>query len=343
MSKDDDDDKTQGEPLRGAWSSIEHSIVQMIGVLMATATKIASIDEGRTRLIDLITAAFMAKFGPLMRALQDAIARLAKQLELLEQERAALVQLLSETPQWVPASKANHGRNADDHVETAMRDWQRLHVWEAGLILLLIPFAAGASILTAQKNLMGTGLPVFIEAPHLAWSMAALAPLSGFAIKTMGSHINSNRLRGLFTLVLNALTVVFVLIWIGLYAVQFSGLTPGPVTDGALDDQTLFEAGLAKGFTMATLITEVLVMTVLAHRLSAIADFYSPNYWLENPEFVTLTKRLERLDAQIAATVEAFEAKQADLAGYQGSLDTQIHLAVLTYDARRAQRDDDIL
>lgn len=343
MSKDNDDDKTKGEPLRGAWSSVEHSIVQMIGVLLATAIKIANIDEGRTRLIDLITAAFMAKFGPQMRALQDATVRLAKQLERLGRERAALAQLLLETLQWVPASKANHGRNEDEHVETKMRDWQRRHFWEAGLILFLIPFAAGASILTAQKNLMATGLPVFLDSPHLAWSMAALAPLSGFAVKTMIANIRSNRLRGLVTVLLYALTVVFVLLWVWLFAVHFSGLTPAPVTDGLFEEQTALDSGLATAFTMTTLITEVLVMTVLASRLSSIADFYSPNYWLENPEFVTLTKRLERLDAQIAETVEALEAKQADLAGYQGSLDTQIHLAVLIYDARRAQRDDDIL
>jgi hypothetical protein len=249
----------------------------MIGVLMATAIKIANVEEGRTRLIDLITAAFMAKFGPAMRALQDAITRLAKQMEHLDQQRAAPAQLLLETPQWIPASKANHGRNQDEHVETKMRDWQRRHFWEAGLILFLIPFAAGASILTAQKNLMATGLPVFLDSPHLAWSMAALAPLSGFAVKTMIANIRNNRLRGLVTVLLYALTVVFVLLWVFLFAVHFSGLTPAPVTDGLFEEQTALNAGLATAFTMTTLVTEVLVMTVLASRLSAIADFYSPN------------------------------------------------------------------
>ena len=137
--------------------------------------------------------------------------------------------------------------------------------------------------------------------------------------------------------------MISILAWLGLYAANFHGLSGGSATAGLFDDPTWWDSALETGFTIATLLTEILITSVLAHRLDKIAAFYAPNYWLENLEHVSLRERLERLDAEYERLMADLIDAEGELAAYSASLDAQIQIAVLAYDARRGDRNDPIL
>ncbi|WP_299283292.1 hypothetical protein [uncultured Tateyamaria sp.] len=331
-----------GDPFRGAGTHIRHLITELIPILLASALKILDADEGRKRLVELITAAFMAKYGAAMKRLELLIADVSTALNTALAERAIIATRLAETPQWLPASKANHGRSADAQIETPFGDWQWRHRIEAVILAMLLVVATLAALLTAKANLEGTGLPIF-QSGALVWTMSALAPLSAWAVKSMWSHLHHEGLRRAFTYGLNILAVICILLWVLLYAASFHGLDAGPVTAGLLDDQSWWERMRATAFTVVTLLTEITVSSVLAHRLDKLAAFYSPNYWVENPEYIDLLRRLAALDARIAQLQDTLGNSEGELAGYTASLEAQINLAVLAYDARRGERHDPIL
>jgi hypothetical protein len=282
-----DDNTYYGDQFKGAGSHIKYLIAELISILLATALKILDVDEGHKRLVELMTSGFKAKYGAAMRELELHIARLQAELILVEDERKRVLDDLKHTPKWLSTSKINHGRSDDDHVETTWRDWQGRHKVESLLLALLIPLAATASLLTAKANMEGTGLEIFQTGP-LVWTMAALAPLSGFAIKTMWSHLRREWARKVFTIGLNTLTVIFIFAWVLLYATSYKGMDAGAAMAGLFDDQIWWDQTLPMAFTVMTLLTEISVTSVLAHRLDKLAAYYSPFYWLENPDFLDL-------------------------------------------------------
>lgn len=331
-----------GEPFRGAGSRIKELITELKPILLTSALKIQDMDKGRQYLVDLVKTACKSQFGAAMRQLELTIETLKARIAETELERAHVRELLEATPQWVPSSKTNHGRSADEHVETGWRDWQARHKVESALILILLPFAVIASLLTAQANLEGTGLPIFQDG-FLVWAMASLAPLSGFAVKTMWSHLHREDFRTVFTLLLNFFAVLSILAWLGLYAANFHGLSSGSVTAGLFDDPTWWDNAKKTGFTIATLLTEILITSVLAHRLDKIAAFYAPNYWLENLECRSLREWLDRVNAEHKRLTAQLIDAEGELAAYSASLEAQIQIALLAYDARRGDRNDPIL
>ena len=172
--------------------------------------------------------------------------------------------------------------------------------------------------------------------------MSTLAPLSGFAIKTMWSHLRREAARKAFTFWLNTLTLAFIFLWVGFYSASYHG-TDSAVTTGLFDEQSWWDEIRPTAFTVVTLLTEISVTSVLAHRLDKIAAFYAPNYWLENPEFLDLLARLEAMQQRQRDLLAALEQAEGDLAAYQASLEAQTNLAILAYDARRGERNGPIL
>jgi len=154
-----------GDPFRGSGSHIRHLISELIPILLATALKILDVAEGRNRLVELIASAFKAKFGAAMRRLELQIEAARTETDIVAAAIHSIRDDLAATPQWLPASKINHGRSADEHVETPVSDWQLRHRFEALLMVLLLPLAATASLLTAKANLEGTGLEIFLSGP----------------------------------------------------------------------------------------------------------------------------------------------------------------------------------
>lgn len=337
-----DDPPDDATPFKGAWSHIQHSIQELTPKLVATAARIADIVAGREQLKTLMSSGFGAKYRSAIVKLETLRAALEKELGFVEQRLEEARATDAVTPPYLPASKVNHGRNAEDHEETPFHDWQMRHRVEAGLLIIAVALALGSSAYTAWANLIGTNLPVFIDNPILPISMACLVPMASFACKTIWHALRSDGARQLFTRVLNTVAVILILIWSGLFADQFHGLGSGAIA-GLFDEQSAWESIRETAFTAATLLTEMVIGTVLAHRLDKIAAGYSPNYWVANPDKESIRAIIAELTAARDNLIEQIVEVNGDLASYPESLSLQVELALLSYDARRSRVEDDIL
>jgi len=328
---------------KGAGSHIQHSIEELIAILVATAVKIADANEGREELSKLMNSAFMAKFARPMkhleRKLSDLEVEYAYTLKSLQEAR----EILTVTPENLPASKVNHGRDENEHEETEFAFWQMRHKFEAILILGFLPIALGSSAYTAWANLVGTGLPVFIENPVLPISMALLAPMASFSFKTIWHNLQTDWARRIFTRSLNWTAVILILVWSVLFADQFHGLGSGPVAGGLFDQPSFWDKIKETGFTAVTLLTEMCIGTVLAHRLDKIASRYSPDYSVQNPDWVSLQHRIMELQRVAEFQREAIQNLVGEQASYPHSLDLQVSMALLSYNARRSKVEEEIL
>lgn len=328
-----------GGSFKGAGSHIKHSIEELLPILLNTAAKISDVEQGREHLVNLTGSAFFSKFSGVIEDNAERLALLQSEYDTNKANLKSARETESITPEWLPASRVNHGRNIKDHEETKYRDWQLRHKAEAPLLLILLSIALAASTMTAHANLVGTGLEVFRQNPVLPWTMAGLAPMAGLAIKTMWSHLRHERTRALFTAVLNSVAAIFIIIWVLLFGDQFHGLSASIVSGGLFDEPSSWDQLKETAFVSVTLVTEILIGAVLAHRLDKILSNYAPNYWLRNPESESLQQRIKALTSEIQAQAESIAQLKGTLAEYQKSLDLQLDLARLAYDARRSQAD----
>ena len=101
---------SSGSALKSAGSHIKYSIQDMLEVLIVTALWIADAEQARKRLAALVTAGFGSKFGKFVRELEERIALLQATLDAVLAEIQIVREQLLATPEWVPASKANHGQ-----------------------------------------------------------------------------------------------------------------------------------------------------------------------------------------------------------------------------------------
>ncbi|NQY39354.1 MAG: hypothetical protein HRT80_04565, partial [Henriciella sp.] len=88
-------------------------------------------------------------------------------------------------------------------------------------VATVVLLALGATNVVA--TILGSGIPVFIEQPYLAWMLGALVPAAAIAIKS-GYHLfHYDTSRHFYALGMFGLSVVLILIWIVLFALSFEG------------------------------------------------------------------------------------------------------------------------
>lgn len=332
-----------GSGLKSAGSHIKYSIQDMLEVLIVTALWIADAEQARKRLATLVTSGFGSKFGKFMRELDERIVLLQATVDAVLAEIDIVREQLLATPEWVPASKDNHGRSADQHVETPIWRWQFRHQIGALVLALMLVLALGASAFTAHANIVGTGLPVFLENPLLPWSMAMLAPMSGLAIKTMISHIRYEGVRTAFTAAVMAATFMSCAAWLLTFSINYHGLSADVAIGGLFDEPTRLDKFLDTAFVAVTLSTEILVGAVIALTLGKIVSHYSPDYWIRNLEIDALAKRLAALEARAAKEGDALAILKGERVEYDESLRLQVEIALLAHDGRRGQGNQQTL
>ena len=228
-------------------------------------------------------------------------------------------------------------------METPICRWQFRHQIGALVLALMLILALGASAFTAHANIVGTGLPVFLENPLLPWSMAMLAPMSGLAIKTMISHIRHEGVRTAFTAAVMAATFVSCAAWLLTFSINYHGLSADVAIGGLFDEPTSLDNFLDTAFVAVTLSTEILVGTVIALTLGKIVSHYSPDYWIRNLEFEALAKRLAALAARAAKEGNALAKLKGERVEYDESLSLQVEIALLAHDGRRGQGNQQTL
>ncbi|MCA8883378.1 MAG: hypothetical protein KDA50_06480 [Rhodobacteraceae bacterium] len=332
-----------GSAYKGTGTQIKFSIEDMLEVVISTALRITDAERARARLNDLVTSAFGAKYGAKMRQLETLLDHTRKEHAQTEAELGHLRKLQADTPEWVPASRENHARSADEHVETPVWRWQFRHQVSALTIFLLMIVALGASALTAHANLVGTGLPVFLENPLLPWSMAMLAPMSALAIKAMAAHIRREGAKSLFNLAVMIAAGLSIAAWGTLFAMNYHGLSASTALGGLFDEPSFWDEVRDTGFVAATLSTEILVGAVLALNLGKIAANYAPDYWFKNLQYEAREKQIARVAAKLIELGEHLARLEGESFEYAESLRLQIELAIFAHDGRRGASDQSIL
>ncbi|MEP4193239.1 MAG: hypothetical protein ABJN51_19260, partial [Sneathiella sp.] len=305
-------------------------------VLIETALLIPDADAAAEQISRLVKAAFQAKFGKKMIALEEKIKRFQKIHDLYEEELRNVRGHLKQTRKVLPSCRANRDLDDRDMVEVPFSHWQVRHQVEAIILLVTMLFAVLASLLTAHANLTGSGLQVFIDNPLLAWSMAALVPLSAIAVKTIHAYLHTGWAIKTFIFVLTASMLVSIGLWIILYADMYHGLSPALSVGGLLDDPSLWDQFRDTAFIVLSLTTEVLIGTCLGLRLSIIAGNYSPDYFYPNPEYQVLSNQKTTLEKKFEIHARELEDLKGDYAEYESSLALQIEILLIAHAGRRA-------
>lgn len=167
--------------------------------------------------------------------------------------------------------------------------------------------------------------------------MSVLTAMAGLAIKSIWLSINSRRWKKVFSNFLNGITIVSIGAYGWLFADQYHGLSPSNSVGGLFDDPTTFEEAKQTAFIAATLVTEVLITSVLAHRLDVLWERYSPHFRYRNLDNEILQEREDRFLKQATAHTENLADMKGQLAAYEADLELQIKLASIAYHERRAR------
>ena len=203
--------------------------------------------------------------------------------------------------------------------------WRLQDKLEAFVLFLSLLGMMAASVLTAHGALKASGNPVFIDAPLLAWAMAAIPMMGSLAVKSAGALFKTGPLKTRFSYLLFGLTGLSLTVWTILFADSYHGLGAG------LDLFGGHSAWKEKAFVASQLITEVLVAACLFTRLERIAVQYAPDADVENPRYTLLLTRKAELEAEL----EEANATLAELSGmltlYDADMRRQIQAAKVLY------------
>ncbi|MEL6919846.1 MAG: hypothetical protein AAFO77_02320 [Pseudomonadota bacterium] len=326
-----------GAPFRTAASHMRYSIQEQIPELVNTACYVPDADEGAQHLTGLIEAAFMAKYGAARTEISVQVERAAHESAVASNSLETARQSDRDTPEWVESGKANQDRADTPKVEVPIGDWQMRHKTEAVIICGLLVVALTASFITAYGNLMGTGLPVFLETPLLAGVMAMMAPMAGISVKLFNSHFRTDKGHRKFTVALNSIAIALVMVWVGLFSEQFHGLSTSVVAGGLFDDPTLWDEVKDTLFVAITLLCEISIGAVLANRLDRIATKYAPESWSRNPESATIQEHVRTHEKIAEQRSDHLAHVSGQLSEFDNALKLDQRLAQLAYAAKRAR------
>ena len=170
--------------------------------------------------------------------------------------------------------------------------------------------------------------------------MAAMAPLSGLALKLFGNVFRTDRGHRRYTFALFSVAILLAIIWAALFATLYHGLSADGLGSGLFDEATGWDESKDTLFVWVTILTEVTLGAALASRLDRIARIYSPDFWHRNPESVTLQQGIDDNVKHVAQLTGDIAKYRGDLAVYQNALMLQTGMALLALESRGARIDN---
>ncbi|TLP43451.1 hypothetical protein FDK21_18035 [Cohaesibacter sp. CAU 1516] len=318
-------------------------ILEQLTLYVTTALQIRDDDTAKSYLMKNVEAAFYAAYMGSLTWLKSKITRKEEQYQFAKTELSDVKAKLRETSEKTPSWRGNRDKDDADMVEAEFCEWQSRHKVEVFILGAATSMAVVASFITAYTNLIGSGVVVFLDNPLLPASMAALAPLCGFAIKSIHGFLRNGWQTRVYIFSLVSAMLVSVCLWILLYANSYHGLSSSVTGGGILDETSWWDQVRDTVFIIVSLSTEILIGAVFALRLTIIAGRYSPDYFHTNQDYVDLKKResaLEKRLPKLEDELDEFLAEQgkleAELAGY-------INTALLMFEGRRGQPSPSIL
>ena len=300
---------------------------------VSTALLIPDDEVAKEHLVIAVQSAFYAVLSPL----SSKIDRTRKQSQSAEAELEEVKAERKATSKKTPSWRGNQGKDDAEMIEADFSEWQSRHKVEAILLMLVILIAAAASFITAYTNLIGSGVVVFLDNPLLPASMASLAPLCGFAIKSVNGFLRSGWQTRSYIFSLVSAMMVSVVLWIVLYADSYHGLSPNAFGGGFLDDASWWDGIRDTIFIIVSLSTEILIGAVFALRLTIIAGRYSPDYSHPNQDYVELENRETVLEKRLPKLVAELDALTDEQGKFEAELKGYINTALMMFESRRGQ------
>lgn len=206
-----------------------------------------------------------------------------------------------------------------------------------GATLLLL--ALGATNVVA--TILGSGIPVFIEQPYLAWMLGALVPAAAISIKS-GYHLfHYDTSRHFYALSMFGLSVVLIMVWIVLFALSFEGAS------AEIDWETMAQGvGGAHGDSAVNKLRNIIQIAaeiVIGASLFLIIDrkqaTYSSSYSRVNPDWYLADKRAEELASPIPELTRTANEQEARVARIEAALEAHVGQALgILRDMQSAQK-----
>ena len=153
-------------------------------------------------------------------------------------------------------------------------------------------FVAGCACLlmssaNVYSNLILSGEPFYLENRHIPIFISLLAPSCSVAIKFIGTMFESNLNRKeQFTKVVFMGSAATFIAWIALFAM----INSGPSMDIDWGELTAETTDLSAWLALTQLMAEVLVGGALFLALQDVTLKYSPDYYCDNPAFISAVK-----------------------------------------------------
>lgn len=191
----------------------------------------------------------------------------------------------------------------------------------------------GLGVANVAITILGTGIPVFLERPYLAWMLGGLVPAAAMSVKS-GYHLfELDRTRRIYAFLIYGFSGLLVLVWIILFAVSFEGVT-GDIeweSFGAESESTGVSTAAFRN--MIQIAAEILIGASLFLVIDRVQATYSARYSAKNPKWIEANKRVETLEGPTQ------EAHAYAVACEARTLQTQAALRVHVSEALALLRD----
>ena len=199
--------------------------------------------------------------------------------------RNSLMKQLSKTKPYIPAAKV-FGEGDNNYIPFSK--WLAIDK-----VILILSVSAASVVLTmgaanVYANILGSGNPIFIERPALAFVISLLLPASSLAMEFVSGRLESDRSKAIYNKSIYALMVLTLLAWTVLFSLNFHGLSP------TINLESLGKSNPASSaLTWIQLLAEMLVGFVFCHEASDTCRKYAPNAYKRNPEFIEAESALK--------------------------------------------------
>lgn len=207
----------------------------------------------------------------------------------------------------------------------------------AGALVMLLALG----VANVAVTILGSGIPVFLEQPYLAWMLGGVVPAAAFTVKS-GYHLFDldTSLRRYAFFIFGASVALF-LTWVGLFAMSFEGVT-GEVDWNALMSGESLGGGadrLATYRNIVQILGEVFIGASLFLVIDRIQATYSSSYIVKNPKWVEADKRVKELEGPAEDALRGHQTDEARLVQMRAHLEVYVGEAVsILRDMRSGKR-----
>lgn len=204
---------------------------------------------------------------------------------------------LKNTSQFIKCADLRGGTDTQNQTRTSFLQWSgrdQIAMVMLGTCLIAAMVMGAANVFS---NLISSGQPIFLEHPWMAIAISTLIPAGSCAIKFIGNFFEFSLSKKRFALFIYSATSLVLLVWSGLFAHEFTGVTGGLDVESMINSSSTHSGALV----WVQLVAEILVAAALFIAAEDIAFKYAPECYRENPDYLnTINARNQHLTAHNA-------------------------------------------